>query len=329
MPLYKSIAIVGVGLIGGSIGLAVRKRGLADEVIGVGRGSFEQNNAEGGWGRVPPSPQLRDAGGSLRSTPATQEAQAEFETAAKQSAAKLEEARALGAVTEIATDIAGKNVAQADLVIVCTPVAEIANHVLQIANSASERTIITDAGSTKGKIVADVEAKLPPGKRFIGSHPLAGSEKKGVKFAAAELFQDRVVILTPTARTEPEVALAVEEFWSAIGAVVLRMSPEVHDQKLAATSHLPHLVAAAVAKNTARADLPLTAGGWRDLTRIAGGDPELWTQILLENRPHVLNSLAEFGKTVAEFQLALEQGDAARLRQLLTEGKLLRDALGN
>jgi prephenate dehydrogenase len=283
MPRWNNVAIIGVGLIGGSIGLALRRRGLVKEVVGIGR---------------------------------------------QQSGPSLEKAKQLGAITASATDIQ-QGVAGADVVVVCTPVREIADHVLQAAEAARDGALLTDAGSTKAALIAKVEMGLSPGKRFVGSHPLAGSEKKGVQFASADLFENRVTIITPTERTKAADVQAAFDFWSALGSQVLTMSPDVHDQALAATSHVPHLISAAVAGTTPPADLPLTAGGWRDVTRIAGGDPALWTQILLENRAHVLKSLAGFEKKVAAFRLAIERGDAAQLHALLTEGKQVRDALGD
>jgi prephenate dehydrogenase len=200
---------------------------------------------------------------------------------------------------------------------------------LQAAVAAPNRALLTDAGSTKASIIAKVEAGLPAGKRFVGSHPLAGGEKNGVDFARADLFEGRLVVVTPTAKTDPANVQALSGFWQSLGANVISMSPDAHDRALATTSHLPHLVASAAAQITPAADLQLTAGGWRDLTRIASGDPDLWSQILLDNRASILNSLAGFEKTMAEFRTALEKADAARLRQLLMEGKLRRDALGN
>jgi cyclohexadieny/prephenate dehydrogenase len=282
MPRWNNVAIIGVGLIGGSIGLALRRRGLVKEVVGIGR---------------------------------------------QQSGPNLEKAKQLGAITASAADIQ-QGVAAADVVVVCTPVGEISDHILQAAQAAPAGALLTDAGSTKAALIAKVEMALSPGKRFVGSHPLAGSEKKGVQFASADLFENRVTIITPTERTKATDVQAAFDFWSALGSQVLTMSPDVHDQALAATSHVPHLISAAVAGTTPPADLPLTAGGWRDVTRIAGGDPALWTQILLENRAHVLKSLAGFEKKVAAFRLAIERGDAAQLHALLTEGKQVRDALG-
>src|SRR5262249_49195574 len=158
-------------------------------------------------------------------------------------------------------------------------------------------------------IVKAIDGKLGKNNRFVGSRPLAGSEKSGVENARADLFDGRVVVVTPSRKNKPEVLANISDFWSGLGATVLIMSPAEHDKALATTSQLPHLVAAAVARVTGKDELPLTAGGWRDLTRIAAGDPELWTQILLENRSHVLKSLSGFEKTVAAYRVALEKGD--------------------
>ncbi len=281
MTPWNTVAVVGVGLIGGSLGLALRERGLAKEVIGIGRRQ-----------------------------------------------ASLNLAKKTGAITRGTVKLV-QGVAAADVVVVCTPVGEIAAHLLTAAESAPASALLTDAGSTKANIVAAVEAGLAKGKRFVGSHPLAGSEKNGVQFARADLFEGRVVVVTPTKRSKPEDTQAIADFWSGLGASVLLMSPDAHDKALAGTSHLPHLIAAALARETSPADLPLAAAGWRDTTRIAAGEAELWTQILLENRAHVLKSLTSFEKTVSAFRAALAGGDRQKLHQLLTEGKQVRDALGN
>src|SRR5439155_6082643 len=142
-------------------------------------------------------------------------------------------------------------------------------------------------------------------------------------------LEGRVVRVTSTRRTKPDDVKAMGDFWTQLGATIVTMSPADHDKVLATTSHMPHLAASAVARATMKADMELTAGGWRDLTRIAAGDPESWAQILLDNRTNILQSLARFGKTVTEFQAALESGNSDKLRQLLTEGKNVRGALGN
>ncbi len=237
---WDTIAIVGVGLIGGSIGLAVRERGIARRVVGIGR---------------------REAA--------------------------LAEALRLGAVDAISTDMAG-GVGQADLVVICTPVERIVEHVRQAAAACPAGAIITDAGSTKGAIVAALDNSLPRGVRFVGSHPLAGSEKTGCTSARADLFKDRVAVVTPgNGTTDSDVEL-IEGFWRALGMRIIRMSPADHDAALASTSHLPHVVASALAAATDEKTLPLVASGWLDTTRIAAADAELWRQIFLDNRENTL-----------------------------------------
>jgi prephenate dehydrogenase len=281
MKQYDTVAIVGVGLIGGSIGLALGERNLATEVVGIGR-----------------------------------------------RATSLKAAQSRGAVTRTTTDLE-KGVADAELIVVCTPVAQIATDVLNVAKACPDGALITDAGSTKAEIVAAVNGKLKRGVRFVGSHPLAGSEKNGALHAMGDLFNGRVVVVTPTRKTASADLTAISDFWSALGATVLHMTPADHDRAMAATSHVPHLVASVLAAVTAPADQPLCATGWRDATRIAAGDPELWRQIFLANRTNVLKSLARFEKTLNSFRTAIEREDKSRLERLLSEAKQIRDALGN
>src|SRR5262245_35451006 len=202
MPHWNTVAIIGPGLIGGSIGLALRKRDSASHIVGVGR--------------------------------------------RRESLAK---ALNIGATTSISTSIEDA-VKDADVVVVCTPVNEIAGHLLQSAAAAPGQTILTDAGSTKSSIVAKFEAALPKRKHFVGSHPLAGGEKNGVDFARADLFEGKVVVVTPTLKTDSADVQTVSEFWQCLGANVISMSPDAHDRALATTSHLPHLVASAAAQIT-------------------------------------------------------------------------------
>jgi prephenate dehydrogenase len=280
-PAWDTVAIVGVGLIGGSIGRALLERGLAKQVVGIGR-----------------------------------------------RAASLRAAKKVGAVTSTTLDLA-RGVARANLVVVCTPVEQIAAQALVALNHAPAGALITDAGSTKQQIVAAVEKKLSPGGRFVGSHPMAGSEKSGPGEARADLFVGRAVIVTPTKKTPAADTEAVGEFWAALGARVFMMSPEAHDRAVAGTSHLPHLISALLAAVTRSEDAPLIAGGWLDTTRVAGGDPELWRQILQSNDQQVLAALAQFEKQLSSARRALERGDGARLAKLLAQGKAVRDALGN
>lgn len=280
MPRWDTVGIVGVGLIGGSIGLALRSRGLADRVIGIGR-----------------------------------------------SQESLERAVAAGAVTESSLEFGALR--EADVVVVATPINGIVPAVIEAAKHVSSAALLTDAASVKQQIVAELEGSLPPQIRFVGGHPLAGGEKGGVEFATANLFEGRVCILTPTEQTSRDAAREAAEFWQSLGSRVVDMSPAEHDEAVAAISHLPHLVASAIAESTPEDRLEFAAGGWRDTTRIAAGDAELWTQILLANRANVLKSLARFEKTVSRFKAALENEKTAALKRLLTEAKRIRDAVGS
>jgi prephenate dehydrogenase len=262
-----TVAIVGVGLIGGSIGLALRARGLAERVVGIGR---------------------TDAG--------------------------LAEARRLGAIDAGTTDLDG-GVEAAQVVVVCTPVTCIAADVLRAAAHGPEDLLVTDAGSTKRRIVAEVETDPRALATFVGAHPIAGSERKGVAHARAELFEGRACVLTPTARTPRPRLGRARTFWSLLGCRMVEMGPEDHDAALARTSHLPHAVAAALAAAVPAELLALAAGAYRDGTRVAGSDPDLWTGIFLENRRPVLDALADFQAELAAFGNALEAGDDAWIRR--------------
>jgi prephenate dehydrogenase len=281
MKRYGTVAIVGVGLIGGSIGMALRQRGLAERVIGIGR-------------RQP----------SLRT------------------------ARRVGAVTNTTVEMS-KGVAEAELIVVATPVGRIAEDVERAAQFCPEGTLITDAGSTKRTIVEAVDGRLPRGCRFLGSHPLAGGEKAGAIHARADLFEGRVAILTPTKNTRAEDFDALEDFWSSLGSVVVQMTPEDHDRALALTSHLPHVAAAALAAILPERYFRMTGTGVLDTTRIAAGDPELWKQILGQNRENVLAALGQYENQLAALRTAIQQGDQETLQRLLAQAKKNRDAMGS
>jgi prephenate dehydrogenase len=281
MKRWNTVAIVGVGLIGGSIGLALRQRGLAERVIGIGR----------------------------RQT-------------------SLRTARRAGAVSNTTVDL-GKGVAEAELVVVCSPVGRITEHVCQVAQFCPEGTLITDAGSTKQVIVEALDGKLPRGCRFLGGHPLAGSEKSGASNAAANLFEGRLAILTPTKNTRAEDFDLLGDFWSSLGSVVVQMTPEEHDRVLALSSHLPHAVAVALAATLPEACFRFAGPGLLDTTRIASGDPELWTQIFGQNRANLLAALDAFLAQLGKLRNSVHQGDAEPLKRLLALAKKNRDALGS
>jgi cyclohexadieny/prephenate dehydrogenase len=279
--LFDSLTIVGVGLIGGSVGLAAKARATTRHVIGVGR---------------------------------------TLDTLAK--------AKALGTIDEFTTDLAA-GVRSADIVVFCSPVDRIAKQAVEAAPSAKPGALFTDGGSTKATIVRDLDDALPGHVHFVGAHPLAGSEKQGAENARADLFDDRVCVLTPTARTDPAALERVSLFWQSLGCIVKRLTPEQHDLALATTSHLPHFVAALLAGQLPDAWRPFTATGFRDTTRIASGDPALWTAIARENALALAHAVDQFGNRLVEVREAILQGDAETLTRILTDAKKVRDALGS
>jgi prephenate dehydrogenase len=276
-----TLTIVGVGLIGGSIGLAAKRRGLVERVVGVGR-------------RIE----------------------------------SLQRARALGAIDEASTDLVS-GVAAAQLAVFCTPVDQIAAQVLEAAPRCAPGTLLTDAGSTKGEIVRDLEGKLPAEVHFIGSHPLAGSEKRGPDHADADLFQGRLTIVTRTPQTNADALEQVAAFWRGLGSRVRIMDPSEHDRALALTSHLPHLLASALAGLLPPELSELTATGFRDTTRIAAGDPAIWDGIFLQNRTALVEGLTQLQYRLDEYRTALTRGDRAAIDALLAQAKKVRDALGS
>lgn len=278
--MIDTLIIVGVGLIGGSLGLATRERGLVRRRIGVGR-----------------------------------------------SRASLEKARELGTIDDICLDLdeAGR---RGDLFLLCTPVDRIVDLTLKLAANARPGAIFTDAGSTKGKIVEQLDRRMPEGVHFVGSHPLAGSEKRGPEAAEARLFQDRWTVVTPTKQSNVPAVETVVQLWKNVGSRVRLLDPEEHDRALAVTSHLPHLVASALAGILPPDRAPLTASGFRDTTRIAAGDAEMWPAIFLDNRAAILDALTSFEGRLTEYRRAVEADDAGRLLELWTQGKQVRDGLG-
>jgi prephenate dehydrogenase len=279
MKSFETVAIVGVGLIGGSIGLALRQRRLARCVVGIGR---------------------------------------------RQSSLRV--AREMGAVDTTTINLA-RGVAEASLVFVCTPVGQIPEHVRQVAEHCPEGALITDVGSTKEFIVEAVDGKLPRGCRFLGGHPIAGGERTGPAYARADLFEGRVTVLTPTKNTRAEDFDTLSELWAELGAVVIRLSPEEHDRILAVTSHLPHLVASALAASLPEEFFRFVGTGFLDTTRIAAGSPELWLDIVLQNRKNVAGALRQFQAKLAELAMALDRADAESIVAFLEEAKRHRDAL--
>lgn len=267
---FDHVVIVGVGLIGGSIARAVKQRGLAGQVTGLGR------NRE-----------------------------------------RLEAARQAGVIDAVATS--PTELKNFSLAIVCTPVDRIADDVRAILREVPN-ALITDAGSVKGSLCQSL-SDLP---RFVGSHPMAGSERGGWENSRPELFDGKVCAITPLSQPDSHVQ-QIEKFWQALGMRTQRVSPDRHDELVAITSHLPHAVAAVLASQLTADARPLASTGFRDTTRVSSGDPELWTAIFRDNRIPVSHSLRELIIQLQQFADALDDENWLMIHDMLLAGRDQRD----
>lgn len=239
----------------------------------------------------------------------------------------LDHALRAGAATETSDDLRTA-VRDADLVCVGTPVTLIANQVIQIAGCCGDDVVITDVGSTKGAIVHAVEQDTLARRKYVGSHPIAGGEKTGPQFAKSDLFDQRLVVVTPTLATDSARLEKVESFWKSLGANVARTGPDQHDEILAATSHLPHLVAAALASIIPAEAIPFAGPGWRDTTRVAGGCPEMWVAICEENRPAINEQLMRMIDSLQTLRQAVDNRDGHSIKDMLIRARENRQQVG-
>jgi 3-phosphoshikimate 1-carboxyvinyltransferase len=282
--VIQRLAVVGVGLLGGSVAKAARAQGLAREIVGIGRDGRRLE------------PALRD-----------------------------------GVLDRATTDLTA-GVAGADFVVLAAPVASIERLLGEVWRAALADALLTDVGSTKGGIVRAAQ-RLAAGRplHFVGSHPMAGSELSGYGMARADLFRGATVIVTPSESSAPAAVKGVTSFWEGLGAGrVLTLDPDAHDRAVAAISHLPHLVACALVDGVARFDpaaFEVAARGFRDTTRIAASDPEVWEEIFLANRDALGTTIREFLRALAELSKLIDAGDAAGLRAALARIKAQREAL--
>jgi len=278
---FGVVAILGPGLIGGSLGLALRQRRLAQRVVGIGH-----------------------------------------------RATSIEAAKRVGAIDEGALDAAA-GVKDADLIVIATSVAAIPRLAAEIMPHVKPGAVLTDVGSVKREIVTHIEASLRGDVAFIGGHPMAGSEKRGVEAAQAGLFEGSICILTPTPRTPASEVARVSTLWAQVGAHVHLMSPEQHDELVALVSHLPHLAAAALVNVLPEHAWRFVASGFRDTTRVASSDPALWRDICAANRSPIAASLSRFAQEIAALAQTLQDGRDADLLVKLEAAKRLRDAAFN
>lgn len=281
---WRKVAILGVGLLGGSLGLALRRRGLAGEVAGFVR---------------------REA--------------------------TLAQAVALGALDNGSTRLKPA-LRDADLVVLCTPVAQMDALAAGFPGVLSPGALVTDVGSVKSSVIRAVAPVVTAaGSEFIGSHPMAGSERTGVQAAREDLFEGAVTVVTPQESSSPRAVAQIRQLWESVGSRVVMMSDQRHDQLVSRSSHLPHLIAATLAHWILDpGHLPdqsdLCAAGFRDTTRVASGSPEMWRDIAMANREAILESLAGFQQCLDGLRHALESGDAAAVDRFLGEAKQRRDA---
>ncbi len=278
------LAVIGPGLLGGSLALAAKQYGAAEAV------SL--------WGRRPEV---------------------------------VVQALQTGVADHASTDLA-EAVAGASVIVLATPVEIMPELAARLAAlPLAPGTLVTDVGSVKGPVVAALEPLFADSTAaFIGSHPMAGSEKTGLDAARTDLFQDAACILTPTERSPEAGVRRLERLWSRVGCRVLSMSPERHDTEVARISHLPHLMAvvttlAALAEDST--PLRCAGNGFRDTTRVAASDPALWTGIIRQNRPRILDAVRDAAGRLGELLEILESLDDDKLRQFLTSASRLRQQL--
>jgi prephenate dehydrogenase len=268
---FARLTVIGLGLLGGSVGLAARARGVARRVVGSGR-SHES----------------------------------------------LAAALRRGAVDEIQSGEAA--VRDADLVVLATPVSAMPAALSAVAGGLSRGALVTDVGSVKAPLADMLPGLLPPGVHFIGAHPMAGSHRRGIEHARADLFEGAACAVTPSHDAEPDAVERVVGFWRALGARVVLRDPAEHDTQVAWTSHLPHALAFAFSRalEGAPADArELSGPGFRDFTRIARSDAELWSEILAANRKAIAGPLQETARRLGELARGLDANDVDALERFL------------
>ncbi len=248
--------------------------------------------------------------------------------------AHLQQAVDLGVIDRYETDIAAA-VKDADMVFVSVPVGAMAAVFSALKDSLSDSAVLTDGGSAKGSVIAAAEqafGQVPA--QFVPGHPIAGIERSGVAASIPDLYRDRRVILTPLPRTDGGAIARVRAMWEATGATVTEMDPVHHDEVLAATSHLPHVLAFALVESLARLHdkreiFEYAAGGFRDFTRIASSDPDMWRDICLANADAILAMIERFSTDLQVLADAVRDHDSDKLQEIFTAAKQARDGFAN
>ena len=249
------------------------------------------------------------------------------------SAATLARAEELGLGDSYATD-AKLAVKDADLIIVSVPVGSSGVVAADIASALKPGAILTDVGSTKASVIAQMAPFIPEGVHFIPGHPLAGTEKSGPDAGFAELFENRWCIFTPLPDTDPAALEKLSEFWRRCGSNIDTMDPEHHDMTLAIVSHLPHIIAYNIVGTaddlesvTKSEVIKYSASGFRDFTRLAASDPTMWRDVCLHNKDAILEMLARFSEDLASLQRAIRWGDGDKLFEMFTRTRAIRRSI--
>lgn len=281
-PFFRKVVIFGVGLIGGSFALALRRMNAVDEVVGFGR-----------------------------------------------SAQTLAQAQQLGIINRSGSDLAAE-LGDADLILLATPVGQMADIMARIAPHLGANTLITDGGSTKCDVADHAYTHLAAHiSRFIPAHPIAGGEQSGATAARADLYQNKKVILTPLPENSADAVARVRLAWELCGALVSELTPKQHDEVFAAVSHLPHLLSFALVHDLAQREnrdllLSFAASGFRDFTRIAASSPEMWRDICLANRDALLIEMGCYMKELEILHKALAETDGAKLEEVFSIARSVR-----
>lgn len=286
-PVFNRLCLVGIGLIGSSVARVARKRGDIARTV----------------------------------------------VATARRPETLARVRELGIADVVEEDI-GRAVEGCDGVILCVPVGVYADVMARIAPHLAPGCVLSDVGSTKGSVVRDLVPLLPPGVQLVPAHPMAGTEHSGPDAGFAELFQGRYCIVTPLPGADPEAVEKVRELWRRCGSMIETLDPATHDRVVAVVSHLPHLIAFTIcgtaddlAEETKEAVLKFAASGFRDFTRIAASDVDMWRDIFLNNREALLEMLARFSEDAHALGRAVRYGQAEFIEDRIRRGRKIRREL--
>ncbi len=276
---FRRVSIIGVGLIGASAALAMREKGLCNEIIGFGR--KEEN---------------------------------------------LRRAKERDIIDDYSLDAAA-SVEDADLVILATPVGILAKLASAISPALKKGAVVTDVGSVKGALVSELESLMPEGACFIGSHPIAGSDKSGIDEARGNLFRGARCIVTPTDLSDRTALDRVISLWKTTGAIVESMDAFRHDEIFALVSHMPHIIAYAMVNAVETIDpgsVEYSGGGFKDTTRIAASSPELWRDISMMNRDNLMRVLGGFRENLGRIERCLKENDWEGIEREFSRAQKLR-----